>query len=55
MGFSAAAQTDFQWIVAPVIDLVVRDELDQIVAALASRSLDIHQGQHDCLGAHCLH
>jgi hypothetical protein len=55
MGFSATAQTDLDWRVAPIIDLVVSDELDQIVAALALRSLDIHQGQLDCLGAHCLH
>ena len=39
--------------VAPVIDLVVCNEMDQIVAALASCSLDFHQGQGHCLGAHC--
>jgi hypothetical protein len=41
--------------VALVIDLVVEDEMDQIVAALALKSLDFHQGQGDCLGAHCLY
>jgi hypothetical protein len=49
-GLLATAQTDTEWRVALVIDLVVEDEMDQIVAALALRSLDFHQGQGDCLG-----
>ena len=38
-------------IVAPVIDLVVCNEMDQIVAALALLFLDVNQGQGVCLGA----
>ena len=52
MGFSNGTDRP-SWKVAPVIDLVFCNEMDQIVAALALMSLDFHQGQSDCLGAHC--
>jgi hypothetical protein len=53
MGFAATARTDLDPAVAPAIDLVVGDEMDQIVAVLALDSLDFHQGQSFCLEAHC--